>query len=141
MTQPPMAKRIPTSRTNHGDTIIDDYAWLEEKDNPAVTAYLTAENDHTEKATAHLAGLRETLFEEIRTRTQETDLSVPVRKGGHWYNTGTVEGSQYPIHCRVRVAVGDGAAGATPPSTADGRPLDGEEVLLDENVLAGDGAF
>ncbi|GIH09405.1 protease [Rhizocola hellebori] len=132
MTQPPMAKRIPTSRTNHGDTIIDDYAWLEDKDDPAVTAYLTAENDHTEQATAHLAGLRETLFQEIKTRTQETDLSVPVRRGGYWYYTRTQEGKQYGIHCRRLIAEGETA----PPIPSDGAPLAGEEVLLDGNQLA-----
>ena len=130
--QPPTAKKIPTERVHHGDTVIDEYAWLRDKDDPDTIAYLKAENEYTEAVTAHLAGLRERLFEEIRRRTQETDLSVPTRKGGYWYYTRTVEGQQYAIHCRRAVRPGE----VDPPSTEDGRPLDGEEILLDENVLA-----
>jgi oligopeptidase B len=129
---PPLAKRQPTERTHHGDTVVDEYAWLADKDDPDTIAYLKAENAYTEAATAHLNGLRETLFEEIRRRTQETDLSVPTRKGGHWYYTRTVEGQQYGIHCRRAVRPGE----TDPPMPADGAPLDGEEVLLDGNALA-----
>ena len=64
-------------------------------------------------------GLRETIFGEIKARTQETDLSVPVRKDGYWYYTRTVEGLQYGIHCRRPVADGE----VDPPSTGDGSPL------------------
>ena len=95
---------MPTERTHHGDTVIDEYAWLADKDDPDTVAYLTAENAYTEARTADLAGLRETIFNEIKTRTQETDLSVPIRKGGYWYYTRTVEGQQYGIHCRRAVA-------------------------------------
>jgi oligopeptidase B len=130
--QPPTAKKIPTERVHHGDTVIDEYAWLRDKDDPDTIAYLKAENEYTEAVTAHLAGLRERLFDEIRRRTQETDLTVPTRKGGYWYYTRTVEGQQYAIHCRRAVRPGE----VDPPSTEDGRPLDGEEILLDENVLA-----
>jgi oligopeptidase B len=133
---PPTANRVPTTRTHHGDTVIDDYAWLARKDDPATVAYLTAENSYAEARTAHLAGLRETIFGEIKARTQETDLSVPVRKGGFWYYSRTVEGQQYGIHCRRRT--GDDV---DPPSTADGAPLDGEVVLLDDNVEAGGSEF
>jgi oligopeptidase B len=137
MTTPPLASRIPAERRQHGDTFTDDYAWLAEKDNPEVIAYLTAENAYTEAMTAGLAGLRDTIFAEIKARTQETDLSVPVRKGGWWYYSRTVEGQQYRIHCR-RAA---GPAEVTPPSDGDGRPLDGEEILLDGNELAGGSGF
>ncbi|MCW6003138.1 S9 family peptidase [Micromonospora sp. CPCC 205371] len=129
---PPVAKRVPSERTHHGDTIVDEYAWLAAKDDPETIDYLKAENAYTEAATEHLAGLRETLFEETKRRTQETDLSVPTRKGGYWYYTRTVEGQQYGIQCRRAVRDGETA----PPSTADGAPLDGEEVLLDGNALA-----
>lgn len=132
MTQPPIADRIPFARTHHGDTIIDEYAWLENKDDPKVIDYLKAENAHTEEATAHLAGLRETIFQEIKTRTQETDLSVPVRRRGYWYYTRTVEGKQYGIFCRRKVDSEDEA----PPVAVDGAPLPGEEILLDGNELA-----
>ncbi|MBX6356102.1 MAG: S9 family peptidase [Micromonosporaceae bacterium] len=128
----PTAKRIPTERTHHGDTVVDEYAWLANKDDPDTIAYLKAENAHTEAATAHLAALREQVFGEIKKRTKETDLSVPSRKGRYWYYTRTVEGQQYAIHCRREVRPGE----VDPPSTAEGTPLPGEQVLLDGNELA-----
>src|SRR5215831_4475331 len=80
--QPPVAERRPAERTHHGDTVVDDYSWLTNRDDPAVIAYLTGENAYTEAVMAPLAGLRETLFTEIRTRTLETDLSLPARRHG-----------------------------------------------------------
>ena len=136
-TPPPLARPIPAERRQHGDVVTDDYAWLAAKDNPEVIAYLTAENAYTDEATAHLAGLRDTVFAEIKARTQETDLTVPARKGGWWYYTRTVEGQQYPIYCR-RPARPDEV---TPPMADHGRPLDGEQILLDGNELAGDSSF
>ncbi len=139
---PPAAKKVPRERTFHGDTVIDEYQWLADKDDPDTVAYLKAENAYTEAATAHLAELRETLFNEIKTRTQETDLSVPVRKGRYWYYTRMVEGRQYPIQCRVVVHPDETDPPSTelsrtpPPRPVDGRSLPGEEVLLDGNVLA-----
>ncbi|MEV4703521.1 S9 family peptidase [Actinoplanes sp. NPDC049316] len=131
-TTPPAVRQVPSERTFHGDTVTDEFAWLAEKENPDTIAYLEAENAWTKRATAHLEGLQNTIFEEIKRRTQETDLSVPQRKGGYWYYTRTVEGKQYGIHCRVAAAPGD----VTPPATGDGAPLPGEEVLLDGNELA-----
>ncbi|MER5332333.1 S9 family peptidase [Micromonospora sp. NPDC002717] len=128
----PTAKRVPSERTHHGDTVTDEYAWLATKDDPATIAYLTTENAYTEARTAHLDGLRADLFEETRRRTQETDLSVPSRKGGYWYYTRTVEGQQYGVQCRRAVRDGE----TDPPVSADGAPLEGEEVLLDGNLLA-----
>ncbi|SCG70936.1 S9 family peptidase [Micromonospora halophytica] len=128
----PVAKRVPAERTHHGDTVVDEYAWLAAKDDPETIAHLTAENAYTESRTAHLDGLRAELFEETRRRTQETDLTVPTRKGGYWYYTRTIEGQQYGVHCRRAVRDGE----TTPPVSADGAPLDGEEVLLDGNLLA-----
>jgi oligopeptidase B len=135
--QPPTAKRVPSERVHHGDTVVDEYAWLQNKDDPETIAYLEAENTHTEESTAHLSALRDKLFGEIKTRTQETDLSVPARKGGFWYYTRTIEGKQYGVQCRRAVAIGE----VDPPSTGDGAPLAGEEVLLDGNELAADKKF
>lgn len=134
---PPTAKRVPAERTHHGDTVIDDYAWLAAKEDPETVAYLTAENDYTDARTAGQAALRETLFAEIKNRTQETDLSLPTRKGGYWYYTRTEEGKQYGIFCRRAVADGE----TTPPATGDGTPLPGEQILLDANLEAGDSEF
>ncbi|WP_203836779.1 S9 family peptidase [Winogradskya humida] len=131
-TTPPTVRQVPAERTFHGDTVTDEFSWLAEKENPETIAYLEAENDWTGKATAHLDGLQTTIFEEIKARTQETDLSVPQRKGSFWYYTRTVEGKQYGIQCRVAAAPDD----VSPPATGDGAPLAGEEVLLDGNELA-----
>lgn len=135
MSNPPIAKRVPTSRTHHGDTVIDEYAWLADKEDPETLAYLEAENSYTEAATAHLAPLREAVFTEIKRRTKETDLSVPTRKGGYWYYTRTVEGKQYGIHCRRPVQPGE-TAPPDPAQWAEGEAVPGEEVLLDGNQLA-----
>jgi oligopeptidase B len=134
---PPAARRIRQERTHHGDTVADDYAWLAGKDNPETIAYLAAENAYLAAMTAVQATLQETIFGEIKARTQETDLTVPVRKGGWWYYTRTAEGRQYPVRCRCPAAPAD----TTPPQTGEGAPLAGEEVLLDANELAGDSAF
>jgi oligopeptidase B len=130
--QPPAASRIPAERTHHGDTFIDDYAWLADKEKPETIAYLEAENAYTAAITGGLAGLRSAIFGEIKARTQETDLSVPTRKGRWWYYSRTTEGQQYAVHCRREVRPGE----TTPPMPADGAPLDGEEILADGNELA-----
>jgi oligopeptidase B len=135
--QPPVAQRIPHERTFHGDTFVDEYAWLADKDNPETIAFLEAENAYTEAMTAGQADLREAIFGEIKARTQETDLSVPYRKDGWWYYARQVEGKQYAVFCRRVVRPDD----AGPPMSPDGSPLDGEEVLLDANEMAGDQQF
>src|SRR5215470_12509887 len=132
--EPPAAKRIPTERTFHGDTFTDEYAWLADKDNPDTISYLEAENAYTEALTSGQTGLRDQIFSEIKGRTKETDLSVPARRRGWWYYSRTVEGQQYAVHCRRAVA----DQNERPPMTEDGSPLDGEEILLDGNELAGD---
>ena len=129
---PPLAKQVPSERTHHGDTVTDEYAWIADRADPDTIAYLEAENAFTEAATAALAPLREQIFDEIKARTQESDLSVPVRKGGWWHYARTVEGQQYTVHCRRAVRPGE----VIPPIAQDGRPLDGEEVLLDGNEVA-----
>jgi len=131
--QPPIAKQVPTTRERHGDTVVDEYAWLRDKDDPDTIAYLEAENAWTEAQLAHTKPLQERLFQEIKARIQETDLSVPMRRRGWWYFSRTEEGKQYGISCRKRVTDADTAhapAGSTP-----------EEVVLDQNVEAGDSDF
>ena len=129
---PPVAKQVPFERTHHGDTVNDPYAWLANPEDPEVVAYLEAENAYMSARTAGLSGLRASVFGEIKARTQETDLSVPVRKGDWWLYGRTVEGQQYGIHCRRRVREGE----VRPPMPEDGKPLEGEEILLDGNELA-----
>lgn len=134
MTRPvaPTAKRVPVERTHHGDTVIDEYAWLAVKDDPETVAYLTAENAYTEARTADQATLREAIFNEIKDRTKETDVALPYRKGAYWYYTRTVEGQQYGIQCRRLIEPGE----LVPPDSPDGSPLPGEQVLLDGNAEA-----
>lgn len=116
---PPEVKIVPHETEIHGRVLVDDYAWLRDRDNPEVIAHLEAENAYTEAATAHLAGLRETLFQEMVGRLKETDLSLPYRDGDAFYYYRTQEGHQYPDFCRK---VGS---------------LDAEEeVLLDGDAVA-----
>ncbi|QEO14386.1 S9 family peptidase [Agromyces intestinalis] len=130
----PVPKKVPVTREHHGDTVVDEYEWLREKDDPEVQAHLHAENAYTMARTEHLGVLREQVFDEIKRRTKETDLSVPTREGDWWYYTRTVEGQQYGIHCRVPVS---GTGDWEPPDTdVSGAPLPGEQVLLDDNVEA-----
>ena len=97
---PPVAARRPRTLTRFGDRRVDPYYWLRERDDPAVTAYLDAENRYTRAATAGLEGFRETLYREMLARVRETDESVPYRRRGYWYYHREVEGLQYPIYCR-----------------------------------------
>jgi oligopeptidase B len=135
---PPRAERRPVTTTHHGHERTDDYDWLRAKDDPAVRAHLEAENAFTEARTAHLADLRQQIFDEIKARTRETDLSVPTRVRGHWYYGRTFEGRQYGASCRVPVT---DPSDWTPPQPAeDASPdepaLPGEELLLDLDALA-----
>jgi oligopeptidase B len=117
MEEAPRAPKRPVVLEHFGDERVDEWYWLRERENPEVLALLEAENAHTKEALAHTEDLQHRLFDEIVARIQETDLSVPARKGPWWYYSRTVEGLQYPIACR---------------KSASGQ----EEVLLDQNVLA-----
>ncbi|WP_240195826.1 S9 family peptidase [Nocardioides faecalis] len=138
MPVPPRAEARPVTTTHHGRTRVDEYDWLRAKEDPAVLAHLEAENAYTQARTAHLASLRGRIFEEIKSRTLETDLSVPTRVRGYWYYGRSFEGRQYGATCRV--AVGDPDDWTPPQPAADARPdqpaLPGEEVLLDLDALA-----
>lgn len=134
---PPVAKKVPIKRTHHGHTFVDNYEWLREKESPEVIEHLKAENAYQEAITAHQEPLREAIFQEIKGRTQETDLSVPNRKDGWWYFSRSVEGKEYGIQCRVRAQdTGNPVADWTPPAVEAGVDIPGEEVLLDCNIEA-----
>ncbi|NKX53455.1 S9 family peptidase [Arthrobacter mobilis] len=135
--QPPAARKVPVERIHHGDVVVDDYEWLRAKEDPEVVAHLRAENEYTEAVTAGQQPLREAIFQEIKNRTQETDLSVPVRKDGWWYYSRMEEGRQYAVRCRVQARdTGDLAADWTPPQVEPGTEIPGEQVLLDGNAEA-----
>jgi oligopeptidase B len=120
--RPPVAARRHTQRTVHGHTLVDDYAWLQEKENPEVIAYLEAENAWCSQVMAGTEDLQKQLYEEMRSHIKETDISVPFRDRDYWYYSRTEEGKQYEFFCRKR-------------GTAEG-PTGEEEVLLDVNELA-----
>ncbi|MFQ6398921.1 S9 family peptidase [Nocardia sp. KC 131] len=133
----PIAKTVPAERVHHGDTFVDEYEWLRDKENPEVIEYLTAENAYTDAQTAHLRPLREKIFDEIKARTQETDLSVPTRMGKYWYYSRSFEGKQYSVHCRCPVASNvEGIDAWTPPQLEVGTEIPGEQILLDSNEQA-----
>ena len=129
--QPVVTKHVEHVREHHGDRVIDPFEWLRDKDDPEVIAHLEAENAHAEARTSHLEPLRARIFDEIRSRTQETDLSVPAAYRGWWYYSRTFEGKQYAAQCRVRVVTGRGR-----PQLEPGAAPEGEQVLLDGNTEA-----
>jgi oligopeptidase B len=124
-TTPPTAAKRPHVLTEHGDERVDDWYWLRDRDDPAVIAYLEAENAYADAVLASQAELREQIFEEIKSRIQETDESAPVREGAWEYTSRTVESLQYAIHMRRPV----------------GSKSDAAVVVLDENPLAGDSEY
>lgn len=126
------------TKVHHGHERVDDYEWLRDKDSPEVISHLEAENAFTRARTAHLADLRQQLFNEIKARTRETDLSVPTRIRGHWYYSRSFEGKEYGASCRVPVTDPDDWTPPVPAehATPDQPALPGEEVLLDLNELA-----
>jgi oligopeptidase B len=126
---PPIARKVHTETKVHGITLVDEYAWLRNKEDPEVTAHLEAENAYAEAVMAPLAGLREQIYEEMLSHIKQTDVSVPYRDGEWWYYSRTEEGLQYGIYCRKRGTAAGPAADAV------------EEVLLDGNVLAKGHAF
>ncbi len=119
--QAPVAAKRPITTTLHNHTWTDNYFWLRDRENPEVIAYLEAENAYRRAMMAHTEDLQARLYQEMRGRIKETDLTVPYPKGAYLYYDRTEEGQQYPIYCRKQR---DDEAGAT------------EEVLLDQNVLA-----
>src|ERR1700686_2822291 len=117
--QPPVARRHPVEHVVHGERLVDNYAWLRDKNDPAVIAYLNAENAYTDAVLRDTEPFQEKLYQEMLGRILQTDLSVPYRLRGSLYFTRTEEGKQYPIHCRRRDS--ENAS---------------EELLLDLNALA-----
>jgi oligopeptidase B len=108
-----------------------------DRENEEVLNHLRAENEYLAQELAPLKSLEEDLFNEIKNRVEETDISVPVRKGNWWYFERTREGLNYPISVRVP-AKGDDL---TPPEIDPLTTFEGEQIILDENVEAGDSDF
>lgn len=117
--QAPVAEKIPKELTLYGDTRIDNYYWLNQRDNPKVVAYLEAENAYKEAVMKPTRELQEKLYNEIVGRIKQTDMSVPYKDNGYFYYTRYEEGGEYPIHCRKK-----GSLEAA------------EEILLNVNTMA-----
>lgn len=117
LSQPPTAKRVRTTSTLHGDTRVDDYAWLRDKTSAETLAYLDAENAYADAMMKPAEALQEQLYQEMLGRIRQTDINVPFRKNGWFYYTRFEEGRQYPIYARRNESVD-------------------EEILLDVNLLA-----
>lgn len=115
----PDAARKPKELSIHGHTRIDEYYWLNERENPEVIAYLNAENSYREEVMSHLSDFKKSLFEEMKARIKQTDMSVPYHDNGYYYITRHEEGKEYPIFIRRK--------------NLEDAP---EEILLDVNVLA-----
>jgi len=114
-----MPKKIPTKLEKHGHVRVDDYYWLRERENPEVIKYLNDENEHAAKEMAHTGDFEEKLFEEIKGRFKQTDMSVPYKRDDYYYYTRYEHGKEYPIYARKRGSLD--------------QP---EEIMLDGNALA-----
>jgi oligopeptidase B len=122
---PPVASVLPDTLTDFGNSRIDNYFWMKDRSNPAVMAYLKAENSYCDTVMSHTKGLQQKLFAEMKGRIKEDDQSVPQLDNGYYYYTRTEKDKQYSIHCRKK---GDVSAH--------------EAVIFDENKMAeGTGAF
>lgn len=96
----PKAAKKPKTLTAHNDVRIDEYFWLNERENPEVIKYLEDENRYYEAATAHTKVLKDSLFEEMKARIKQDDESVPYKFNGYWYIVKFETGKDYPIYLR-----------------------------------------
>lgn len=115
---PPKVEIHPKELSIHGHTRIDNYYWLNQRENPEVLAYLNAENAYLDQVMAPVKLFEEKLFQEMKSRIKEQDESVPVKDDNYYYYARFIEGGEYPIYCRKK------------------ENLDGlEEILLDGNKM------
>jgi oligopeptidase B len=117
--KPPVAKKQPEKLEIHGDVRIDDYYWMNDREDPEVIQYLEQENAYYQAMTAHTKPLQDSLFSEMRSRIKEDDTSVPYKRNGYWYLTRFETGKEYPVYSRKK-----------------GQLEAEEEVMFDVNELA-----
>lgn len=101
-TTAPVAKKIHKELVAHGEVRIDDYYWLNERDNTDVIDYLEQENEYYAKLTQHTKDFQQELFNEMKSRIKEDDSSVPYKQNGYWYVTRYETGKEYPIYSRFK---------------------------------------
>ncbi len=133
--RPPLAPRVRSRRSRHGETVSDYYAWMRDKQDPRLLAYLHAENEYTDQVTADLEGLRHDIFDDLAARTKQTDMSVPEfvhhpGLGDFWYYARTTDGRDYPSYHRCPASSRD-----LIPDPDQHAP-EGEQLLLDVQALA-----
>ncbi len=116
---PPAAQKIHTENHINGGNLVDDYAWLRDKKNPEVARYLEAENAYADAIMKPTEALQKKLYDEMVSHIKETDVNVPYKQGGYFYNSRWEQGQQYPIYLRKKGSL-DAA----------------EEITLDQNELA-----
>jgi len=116
---PPVAKKIPHELTIHNDVRVDNYFWLNDRDNPEVIQYLEDENNYTSAMMKNTENLQDKLFNEIVGRIKQTDVSVPYFTNGYFYYTRYEEGKEYPVYCRKKDSMDEE-----------------EEVMLNVNEMA-----
>jgi len=114
-----MVKKIPTKLEKHGHVRIDNYHWLRERENPEVIRYLNEENEYSAKEMDHARDFEERVFQEIKGRFKQTDMSVPYKRDDYFYYTRYEEQKEYPIYARKR-----------------GSLAQAEEIILNANILA-----
>ncbi|MDQ1354881.1 MAG: oligopeptidase, partial [Acidobacteriota bacterium] len=124
---PPAAEKIKKELTCHGQTRIDNYYWLQERENPKVLEYLNAENNYTNAVMKQtgMASLQQKLYREITARIQQQDMSVPYKWNGYYYYKRFETGKEYSVYCRKKSTVED-----------ENKPDSKEEILLDANEMA-----
>ena len=120
----PLAKQIPKNLTIHDDVRVDEFYWLNDRENPEVIDYLNKENDYYNAHTAHTKEFQTSLFEEMKSRIKEDDSSVPYKYNGYWYITKYETGKDYPIYTRKK-------------GTLEAE----EELLFDCNEMAKDHSY
>ncbi|MDH3216100.1 MAG: S9 family peptidase [Candidatus Krumholzibacteria bacterium] len=119
--QPPVARVVPKKLEKHGKVRVDNYYWLNQREDSEVIAYLEAENEYTNAIMSHTEELQDSLFAEIKGRIKQTDESVPFKLDEYYYYTRYEDGKEYPIYCRKKGSL-DGS----------------EEIMLDVNEMAKD---
>jgi len=127
----PLADREPVEHVIHNDRRVDHYAWMKNKKDPRVRAYLDAENAYSDADMLGTQALQETLYQEMLGRIQQTDLSVPYRLRAYEYYSRTEEGKQYPIYCRKKILT----APTAQPGAPNNSPLHarwGDDQVLQE---------
>lgn len=134
VTTVPRALKIPKRRAVHGDTFVDPYEWMRDKQSPQLRTYVKKQNEYFRARTAGLKTFKETLFQELKSRVNETDMSVPTRMDGFWYFVRLQQGGQYAVQCRLPISGPDDWNPPKVSATDAPGSMPGEEVVFDPNI-------